>query len=116
MSGGIAARWSYQTYDANAMLSRIQVKPALLHKKDVESVKRELVAVMREARAGRFKITVKDQDVHMAVERRLTRALGDLGKKIHTARSRNDQVATDFRLFLRDTLDAFEADLAACTE
>ena len=50
---------------------------------------------MRDARKGRFRIEGKDQDVHLAVERVLTGKLGDLGRRVHTARSRNDQVALD---------------------
>jgi argininosuccinate lyase len=59
---------------------------------------------MDEIRAGNFVITEEDQDVHLAVERRLTTALGDLGRKVHTGRSRNDQVAVDIRLHMRDQL------------
>ncbi len=61
----------------------------------------ELVSIMRDARGGLFEITEGDQDVHLAVERRLTDVLGDLGKKVHTGRSRNDQVAVDMRLYSR---------------
>jgi argininosuccinate lyase len=68
------------------------------------------VAVIGEIRAGRFAITAEDQDVHLAVERVLTERLGDLGRKVHTARSRNDQVAVDLRLVARERLaDCMEA-------
>ncbi len=59
---------------------------------------------MRRGRKGQFKISAADQDVHMAVERTLTKKLGDVGKRIHTARSRNDQVAVDLRLYAKDEL------------
>ncbi|NQU40214.1 MAG: argininosuccinate lyase [Lentisphaerae bacterium] len=55
-------------------------------------------------RAGTFKITATDQDVHLAVERLLSRSVGEIGRRIHTARSRNDQVATDLRLFAKTEL------------
>jgi argininosuccinate lyase len=58
---------------------------------------------MREARAGTFTITEADQDVHLAVERRLTERLGDLGRRVHTGRSRNDQVAVDFACTLKSS-------------
>jgi len=71
-----------------------------------------LVTVIRRARCGQFEITLQDQDVHLAVERVLTEECGDLGKKVHTARSRNDQVALDLRLYAREQLlDTMEAAL-----
>jgi argininosuccinate lyase len=72
----------------------------------------ELRAIMELGRRGEFEITVDDQDVHLAIERALTAKLGDLGKKIHTARSRNDQVALDLRLYAREQLLATVLDAA----
>ena len=57
------------------------------------------------SRAGKFAWSVEDEDVHLNIERRLTELVGDAGKRLHTARSRNDQVATDVRLWLRDEID-----------
>ncbi|NCC53095.1 MAG: argininosuccinate lyase, partial [Spartobacteria bacterium] len=97
------------------MLSRIPVQPPLFSASECKAVIAELVAILKEARNGAFKITVRDQDVHLAVERTLTRKLGVLGKRIHTGRSRNDQVAVDLRLYARTQLiDAVReaADLA----
>lgn len=65
--------------------------------KGLESVKKELDR-------GRFRFTPQDEDIHMAIERRLTELIGPLGGKVHTGRSRNDQVALDIRLYLRDQL------------
>jgi len=76
-------------------------------------VRKALGDVVAEFRAGTFRILESDQDVHMAVERRLTEKLGDLGKKIHTGRSRNDQVAVDVRLHVKDELLGLEDELAA---
>ena len=91
------------------MLSRMPVKPRLFSRDDVRRVIAELSAIIGQARAGQFRITLEDQDVHLAVERTLTAKLGDLGKKIHTGRSRNDQVALDLRLFARkELLDLLE--------
>jgi len=86
------------------MLSRMPVKPALFSKSDLKKVIAALVDIMQQAAAGKFAITLEDQDVHLAVERTLTAKLGDLGKKIHTGRSRNDQVAVDLRLYAREQL------------
>ncbi len=63
-----------------------------------------LEAVRQEYRQGQFTPGVDSEDVHFAVERRLTELVGDVGKKLHTARSRNDQVGTDTRLYLRDQI------------
>ena len=60
--------------------------------------------IMATIRAGKFRITAADQDVHLAVERMLSATLGPIGRRIHTARSRNDQVATDLRLFAKTQL------------
>ena len=60
---------------------------------------------------GRFKFVPQDEDIHMAIERRLTELIGPLGGKLHTGRSRNDQVALDVRLYLRDQLGQLVARL-----
>jgi len=84
------------------MLSK--VKPSIFTPAEVKKVKRELAEIVKLAEHGKFKITLADQDVHMAVERTLTKKLGDIGKKVHTARSRNDQVAVDIRLYAKQQL------------
>ncbi|MCL1921734.1 MAG: argininosuccinate lyase [Kiritimatiellaeota bacterium] len=76
----------------------------------------ELANIIRDARAGAFTITAADQDVHLAVERRLTEKLGDLGRKVHTGRSRNDQVAVDIRLHIRDQLLGLMGEAVALAE
>ena len=95
------------------MLSRMPGR--ILTAAECKAVIRELAAIMRRARAGTFSITLADQDVHLAVERTLTEKLGDTGKKVHTFRSRNDQVAVDLRLYIREQLSGLldeAADLA----
>lgn len=96
-----------------AMLARVPVKPALLTPADAKRVAAELAIIAADAAAGKFTITLEDQDVHLAVERRLTNRLGDLGKRVHVCRSRNDQVAVDLRLFAKGRL--LEAVSAAAT-
>ena len=86
------------------MLSRMPVKPALFSASDCRRVVQALGEIAARARAGRFAIRLEDQDVHLAVERTLTEQLGDLGKRVHTGRSRNDQVALDLRLYAREEL------------
>ncbi len=86
------------------MLSKLKLDKPLITEQECAAVKQELVAIMRKARAGRFSISQRDQDVHLAVERALSATLGDTGKRIHTARSRNDQVAVDLRLYGKEQL------------
>ena len=86
------------------MLSEMKIKPALITSANRKRIVRELLELIRKARNNSFRITLKDQDVHLALERHLTRSLGDLGKRIHTGRSRNDQVAVDLRLYGKEQL------------
>ena len=86
------------------MLSEMKLARPVVTKKEAALVRKELKAVAEKALAGKFRIETDDQDVHMAVERMLTEKLGDLGKKIHTGRSRNDQVAVDVRLHMKDSI------------
>ena len=93
------------------MLSEMKLKRPVVTKKEAAAVRKELGRIAALAEKGRFEIRVEDQDVHMAVERMLTEKLGDLGKKIHTGRSRNDQVAVDVRLHMKDAILRTEAEL-----
>ncbi len=70
-----------------------------------------LEQIRSEYRDGKFNPGIDAEDVHFAVERRLTEIAGDVGKKLHTARSRNDQVGTDTRLYLRDQIDQIRTQL-----
>ncbi|ACC84129.1 argininosuccinate lyase [Nostoc punctiforme UO1] len=70
-----------------------------------------LEQIRQEHRQGKFHPGVDAEDVHFAVEKRLTEIVGDVGKKLHTARSRNDQVGTDTRLYLRDQIQQIKSEL-----
>jgi len=83
------------------MLQRCGILPAA----DLEAIERGLAQVAAEIREGRFEWSVAREDVHLNIEHRLTQLVGDAGKRLHTARSRNDQVATDIRLWLRAEID-----------
>jgi argininosuccinate lyase len=98
------------------MLSRVPARPPILTKSDAARVIAELKKIVSRAREGRFEITLEDQDVHLAVERALTEALGDLGKRVHTARSRNDQIALDLRLYAREQLLGILTECGALAE
>jgi len=77
----------------------------LLSQEDLEAIRKGMAQILDEVRNGSFQWSVDLEDVHMNIERRLTALIGDAGKRLHTARSRNDQVATDVRLYLRATID-----------
>ena len=88
-------------------------KVGLLEADDAQKLRGALLALDAQARAGELHLTDSEEDVHMAVETLLTQRLGDVGKRLHTARSRNDQVALDLRLHVRDQAARTLADLAA---
>ena len=72
---------------------------------DLADIERGMAQVVREIEAGSFIWSLDLEDVHLNIEKRLTTLVGDAGKRLHTGRSRNDQVATDIRLYLRDAID-----------
>ncbi len=75
-----------------------------LTEEEFSSIESALTAIGEEIAAGTFTFSKDLEDIHMNIEKELTRRIGDAGAKLHTARSRNDQVATDFRLYLRDEI------------
>ncbi len=93
-------------YKQDTLGSKIHAK--MLHKcgiltnDEMQSICVGLEQIEQEIQEDRFIFTLSDEDIHMAIEKRLTQIIGEAGKKLHTARSRNDQVALDFRLFVLD--------------
>ena len=85
---------------------RTLAKAGVLTKRETATIVRGLQSVLRELEQDRFRFLPEDEDIHMAIERRLTELIGPLGGKLHTGRSRNDQVALDVRLYLRDEVKA----------
>jgi argininosuccinate lyase len=83
----------------------------LLSGDETKQLVAELKKILSEAESGNFKIEAGVEDVHSQVELELTRRLGDVGKKIHSGRSRNDQVLTDIKLFLRDEIRLLAVDI-----
>jgi argininosuccinate lyase len=84
--------------------ARAIVKAGIITAAEAETIILGLQSVLAEFEAGAFEIKPDDEDIHTAVERRLTELVGAVGGKLHTGRSRNDQVATDFRLWVMDAL------------
>jgi len=80
-------------------------KQDILTTEESEKIIQGLGQIKDEIEAGSFQWSVSLEDVHMNIEAALTKKIGDVGKKLHTGRSRNDQVATDIRLFMRDGID-----------
>ncbi len=76
----------------------------LITRKDLGAIRRGLASILRNIEAGRFKFDVTQEDIHMAIEAALIERVGEAGKKLHTARSRNDQVALDLRLWCREAI------------
>jgi argininosuccinate lyase len=91
-----------------AMLAKIGILGAAEEK----AIRGGLEAIAHEIETGCFPFDVALEDIHMNIEARLTERIGEAGRRLHTARSRNDQVATDFRLWVRDAIDGLDAQLA----
>jgi argininosuccinate lyase len=88
--------------------ARMLARQDIISAADLASIERGMSAIVAEIEAGTFNWNLDDEDVHLNIEKRLTALVGDPGKRLHTGRSRNDQVATDIRLWLRDTIDAID--------
>jgi argininosuccinate lyase len=84
----------------------------LITQAELKAIKNGLIQISDDIEAGRFPFDKASEDIHMAIEAALIERIGEPGKKLHTARSRNDQVATDVRLWLRDEIDAVRARIA----
>ncbi len=80
---------------------------------DAEAIREGLLTILSEIEDGTFEYSTALEDIHMNVEARLKEVIGEPAGRLHTGRSRNDQVATDFKLWVRDQLDAFEGGLVA---
>ncbi|MEO8507324.1 MAG: argininosuccinate lyase, partial [Betaproteobacteria bacterium] len=93
--------------------ARMLAAVGILSAPDLADIERGLAAIRAEIAEGRFVWSIDLEDVHLNIEKRLTSLVGDAGKRLHTGRSRNDQVATDVRLWLRGAIDALAAQLTA---
>ncbi|SFF52736.1 argininosuccinate lyase [Fontimonas thermophila] len=86
--------------------ARMLAKIGVLSDADARAIVEGLEGILADIEAGRFQWKRELEDVHMNIEAELTARIGDAGKRLHTGRSRNDQVATDMRLYVRDVIDA----------
>lgn len=94
-------------YDIQGSLAHARMLAAahIIQPSDLAAIEKGLTQIREEIRSGQFEWQLAQEDVHLNIERRLTALTGDAGKRLHTARSRNDQVATDIRLYLRAAID-----------
>ncbi|MEQ8303727.1 MAG: argininosuccinate lyase [Cyclobacteriaceae bacterium] len=95
-------------YDVLGSIAHIRMLESigLLEKKELNELNKELSSIYHEIEEGNFRIEDGVEDIHSQIELLLTRRLGDVGKKIHSGRSRNDQVLVDIKLFLRDEIQS----------
>ncbi|MCQ9154536.1 argininosuccinate lyase [Acidomonas methanolica] len=91
-----------------AMLAKV----GLLTTEEEARIREGLLTIADEIEAGSFVFSTALEDIHMNIEARLSERIGEAGKRLHTARSRNDQVATDFRLWVRDAIDGLDGQIA----
>ncbi|HEY5762233.1 MAG TPA: argininosuccinate lyase [Rhodocyclaceae bacterium] len=85
--------------------AKMLAKQGIIGTDDLQAIEGGMATIVSEIETGQFKWSVDLEDVHFNIEKRLTTLIGDSGKRLHTGRSRNDQVATDIRLWLRDAID-----------
>ena len=98
-------------YDLTGSIAHAKMlaKTGIITEEEAQKLEQGLEQIRQEYRQGEFNPGVDAEDVHFAVERRLTEILGDVGKKLHTGRSRNDQVGTDIRLYLKAEIEEIRA-------
>jgi argininosuccinate lyase len=99
--------WRLYPYDIAGSIAhaRMLAKQGIITDNDAETIVNGLTAIQREIEGGEFQFKAELEDIHMNIEARLIEMIGEVGGKLHTARSRNDQVALDMRLFVRDAID-----------
>jgi len=98
--------WRLYAHDIRASIAHAKAlhKAAILNAEELEQISNGLSEIEKEIAAGNFEFKTELEDIHMNIESALTAKIGDAGAKLHTARSRNDQVATDTRLYVKDEL------------
>lgn len=100
-------------YDLTGSIAHAQMlaHTGIITDAEAQQLTTGLEKIRQEYRSGKFNPGIDEEDVHLAVERRLTEIVGDVGKKLHTGRSRNDQVGTDIRLYLREQIQQIRSQL-----
>ena len=98
-------------HDINGSIAHAQMlaKNGLISPADCQQIEQGLLTIRQEIEQGQFAFLAEQEDIHMAIESRLIEKLGDVGRKLHTARSRNDQVSTDLRMWIRETIQNIDS-------
>ncbi|SPF79807.1 argininosuccinate lyase [Pseudoprimorskyibacter insulae] len=110
---GFDKRMAKQDITGSRAHAAMLAAQGIIDPKDAEAIREGLLTVLSEIEGGSFEYSTALEDIHMNVEARLREIVGPTAGRLHTARSRNDQVATDFKLWVRDQFDAFEGGLLA---
>ncbi len=103
---GFDQRMAAQDIAGSRAHAAMLAEAGIISSSDAEAIREGLLTVLSEIEGGTFQFSTALEDIHMNVEARLVELIGEPGKRLHTGRSRNDQVATDFRLWVRDQCDA----------
>lgn len=100
----VSTDWQFFRHDIRGSIAhaRALMGAGILTQTEFSSIESGLLGIQKDIESGQFEFSRDLEDVHMNIEAELTRRIGPVGAKLHTARSRNDQVALDFRLYLRD--------------
>jgi len=104
-------RMAIQDIEGSLAHAKMLCKIGILTDTELNDINNGLATIAKEIEQGEFNWSIQQEDVHMNIEARLTDLIGIAGKKLHTGRSRNDQVATDIRLYLRNEIDNINAQL-----
>ncbi len=115
-SVGFDRRMWRQDVNGSLAHARMLARQGIIAAADLAAIESGMGRIVAEIEHGEFAWNLDDEDVHLNIEKRLTALIGDAGKRLHTGRSRNDQVATDIRLWLRDTIDAIDGLLRGLQE
>ena len=110
---GFDQRLATQDIEGSRAHAAMLAATGIVSDSDVDAIRKGLLTVLSEIEAGQFQFSTALEDIHMNVEARLKEIIGEPAGRLHTARSRNDQVATDFRLWVRDQCDAAIAGIEA---
>ncbi|MFY0636214.1 MAG: argininosuccinate lyase [Vannielia sp.] len=103
---GFDQRMAQQDIAGSRAHAAMLAQAGIISDSDAEAIREGLLTVLSEIEGGTFQFSAALEDIHMNVEARLVELIGDAGKRLHTGRSRNDQVALDFRMWVRDQCDA----------
>jgi argininosuccinate lyase len=96
--------------------AKMLAKQGILSEDEALAIESSLLEILRDIEAGRIEFTIEQEDIHMNIESILTERIGAAGKKLHTARSRNDQVAVDIRLYLKEEIQTIKSLLSELTD